>query len=270
MFKLSIIGKITLISFILQAIILSTLEAFVVYFHLNFVKQYKLSDQAAEALWHRNTVQIIGLVIFNFLSLTYAGIQLYQHEILEDEGTERADYTPDSFFPISDRNAPKSYYEARMRPIEHTIIGLISGFSLYFPFLSYLLAKEFGWENYKTYSADIQLRDTHMSLTILQTLIKMDLFFIGSYALQLLPSRTIGYASYFWSITEVILVFFSGAVMLVMAWFSVTMEKKYLLNMKRGLYVLTVFGQAEKESNTVSPTSKRQGAIHQQQLRAKE
>ncbi|CAG8811644.1 835_t:CDS:1, partial [Racocetra persica] len=162
----------------------------------------------ADALWHRNTVQIIGLVVFNFISLAYAGIQLYQHEILEDKGTDNATYVPTNpIFPKGDehRNAPKEYYEAIMQPIEHTIIGLISAFSVYMVFMSFSLYKEFGWENYKTYSADIQLRNTHMSLTILQTLIKMDLFFIGSYALQLVPSRTIGYSSYFLSIMEVVL-----------------------------------------------------------------
>ncbi|CAG8747432.1 7163_t:CDS:2, partial [Dentiscutata heterogama] len=134
------------------AIIITVLESFVVYFHVSFVKQYQLSRQgdgiseadliyhaifilslffqiilAADALRQRNTVQLIALVIFNFLSLIYAGIQLYQHQILEDEGTRNAIYTPDtSLFPLDDRDAPKRYYEARMRPIEHTIIGLIS------------------------------------------------------------------------------------------------------------------------------------------------
>ncbi|CAG8563920.1 13171_t:CDS:2, partial [Racocetra persica] len=281
----------------------------------------------ADALWHRNTVQIIALAIFNFLSLIYAGIQLYQHKILEDEGTQ----------------APKVYYEARMRPLEYTIIGLISGFSVYLALMSYLLSREFGWENYKTYSGDLLVHNTYLYLTILQTLIKLDVFFIGSYALQLIPSQQIGYS---YSVIEVGLAFFFGTLMLLLAWFSVTMELKYLLlsviniysisliywafrlvsvnlkpsgetdpyqftrrflsfflattfvliaftvfysvicfrNMMRGVYVLTVFGQPENESegrspylgvDNLSPTSprmsKRQSAILQQQrLRAQE
>ncbi|KAF0442437.1 conserved fungal protein [Gigaspora margarita] len=263
MLKLSFISKFTFISIILQAIIITVLESFVIYFHVNFVKQYQLSRQgdgiseadliyhaifilslffqvllAADALWNRNAVQLMSLVLFNFLSLIYAGIQLYQHKILEDEGTQNATYAPDtSLFPINDRDAPKRYYEARMRPIEHTIIGLISGFSVYLAFMSYKLSKEFGWENYKTYSADIKLRNTYLHLTILQTLIKLDVFFIGSYALQLIPSQKIGYT---YSIMELVLIFFFGTLMLLLAWFSVTMEMKYLLLSVINVYSLSL------------------------------
>ncbi|RIB01647.1 hypothetical protein C2G38_2256060 [Gigaspora rosea] len=263
MFKLSFLGKFTFISIILQAIIITVLESFVIYFHVNFVKQYQLSRQgdgiseadliyhaifilslffqvllAADALFHRNAVQLISLVLFNFLSLIYAGIQLYQHQILEDEGTKNATYVPDtSLFPIDDRDAPKRYYEARMRPIEHTIIGLISGFSVYLAFMSYKLSKEFGWENYKTYSADIKLRSTYLHLTILQTLIKLDVFFIGSYALQLIPSQKIGYSL---SIIELGLIFFFGTLMLLLAWISVSMEMKYLLLSVINIYSLSL------------------------------
>ncbi|RIB05619.1 hypothetical protein C2G38_2047456 [Gigaspora rosea] len=350
-----------------QAIVVPILEAFVVYYHVSFVSQYTLDNVgigiseadliyhaifilalffqvflAADALWRRNSVQIIGLVVFNFLSLAYAGIQLYQHQILEDQGTANADYNPkDLRFPKYDKDAPKIYYEGKMRPIEHSIIGLMAGFSVYLAIISYLLSKEFGWENYKTYSADIKVRDAYMNLTILQTLIKLDTFFIGSYALQLIPSKNIGYATEVLSLIEVVLVFVFGTAMLVMAWFSVVKEMKYLLlsviniytlsliywvwrviavniipnnqssdpylftrrfltfflttiiafviitiiyciicfrNMKRGTYVLTVFGKSEKELESKnldyldpsSPRSKRQSAIHQQRLRAQE
>ncbi|CAG8616243.1 12839_t:CDS:2 [Dentiscutata heterogama] len=239
--KISVLGKITLISFILQAIIITVLEAFVIYFHVNFVSQYELDSVVlvvAGALWHRNSVQVVALVIFNLLTLAYAGIQLYQHKILEDQGTQNATYTPiNPIFPKDDRDAPKIHYEALMRPIEHTIIALISAFSIYLAVMSYLLTKEFGWENYRTYSADPQVRDRFLSLTILQTLIKMDVFFIGSYAIQLIPSQKIGYSS---SIVEITLVFFLSTLMLLISWISVSMEKKYLLLSAINLYSISL------------------------------
>ncbi|KAF0541029.1 conserved fungal protein [Gigaspora margarita] len=260
---LSVLGKITLISIILQAIVITILEVFVIYFHVNFVSQYKLNPigegiseadliyhaifvislffqvlLVIDAIWHRNSVQIVALVIFNLLSLAYAGIQLFQHQILEDVGTLNATYVPTNpIFSKDDRDAPKNYYEARMRPLEHTIVGLISVFSVYLAFMSYMLTKEFGWKNYKIYNADPQVRKALTNLTILQTLIKMDVFFIGSYALQLIPSQKIGYYS---SVIEIALVFFFGTFMLLMAWFSVSMEMKYLLLSVINLYSISL------------------------------
>ncbi|CAG8593350.1 15005_t:CDS:2, partial [Gigaspora rosea] len=157
----------------------------------------------------------------------YAGIQLFQHLMLEDAGTINATYAPtDPIFPKDDSDAPKEYYEAKMRPLEQAIIVLICIFSVYLAFMSYLLTKEFGWKIYKIYSADPQVRKALSNLTILQALIKIDVFFIGSYVLQLIPSQKLGYYS---SVLEISLVFVSGTVTLLMAWFSVSREMKYLL-----------------------------------------
>ncbi|CAG8648570.1 5492_t:CDS:2, partial [Scutellospora calospora] len=124
----------------------TALEASVIYLHVSFVSQYGLDSVgqgiskvdliyhsifilslffqiilAADALWHRNIVQIIALVIFNLLSLSYAGIH-------EDYGTKNATYNPTNpiFLPKGDPNAAKNYYEPIVRPIEYTIIALVS------------------------------------------------------------------------------------------------------------------------------------------------
>jgi len=64
------------------------------------------------------------------------------------------------------------------------------------------------------------------SLKILQTLIKLDIFFIASYAIQLIPSKSIGYPD---SIFEIVSIFIGGFIMLLMAWYSVSKEMKYVL-----------------------------------------
>ncbi|CAG8701837.1 31496_t:CDS:2 [Gigaspora margarita] len=255
MFKLSTIGKITLISIILQAIINTILECFVIYLHVSLVSQYELDSDSTgqllqgiseadliyhaifiislffqillvvDALWRRNSVQIVALVIFNLLSLAYAGIQLYQHQILEEQGTVKASYNPkDPMFQKGDayRNTPKDYFKPRMRPIEHTII------------------------------ADVRVRDAFWNLTILQTLIKMDVFFIGSYALQLIPSKQIGYYS---KVPEIALVFFFGTLILLISWVSVMYEMKYLLLSAINLYGVSVIYWAYRLISICIPSS---------------
>ncbi|CAG8451562.1 6651_t:CDS:2 [Acaulospora morrowiae] len=247
--KLSLTGKIVFLSIILQAIIVSVLECLVVYFHVNYVSHYTLDKQgqgiseadliyhaifilslgfqiviAADALWHRNVVQLLSLVVFNLLSLIYASIQLYQHKILEDRGLSSDIFNPSNDFPTHEYTM--NYYESRMRPLEYVIIGMVSGFSLFLGLLSINLTREFGWENYKTYSADMDIRKAYVSLSVLQTLIKLDIFFIGSYAIQLIPSQKIGYNM---SIVEIVLIFFCGTMILLISWFSIVHEMKYLL-----------------------------------------
>ncbi|CAG8603726.1 8278_t:CDS:2 [Funneliformis mosseae] len=262
MTKLSTLGKITLISVILYAITLTLLEIMVIVFHHDFVGQFKLDPQGKgiseadliyhsifilslvfqillciDALWRKNTIQLIALVIFNLLSLAYAGVQLYQHIILEDEGTDKADFVPKDIQKYPTRDDAKRYFKSRMRPLEYVIIGIVGLFSLYLAGLVYKLSKQFGWENYKTYSADVQVRNAFVSLSILQTLIKLDVFFIGSYAIQLIPSRSIGYSG---KIIETVLIFLIGTIMLLMAWYSVTKESKYILLSVVNLLMLSV------------------------------
>src|SRR6266498_691923 len=162
-------------------------------FMLSLVFQVLL---CVDALWRRNTIQLTALIIFNLLSLAYAGIQLYQHVILENKGTDDAEFKPKNIKKFPTVKSTKEYFQGRMRPLEYVIIGIVTGFSLYLVALVHKLMKQFGWENYKTYSADVETRNAFLSLSILQTLIKLDVFFIGSYAIQLIPSQKIGYSEH--------------------------------------------------------------------------
>lgn len=172
----------------------------------------------------RNSIQLMALVVFNVLSLAYAGVQIYQHIILEEEGTIGAVFKPDDEFKTPED--AKDYFVKKMRPIEYIIASLVLAFSIYLGLLSYKLTKEFGWENYKTYTADLKVRKAYVSLTILQTLVKLDIFFIITYAIQLVPSKLIGYSR---SIVETVLVFVIGFLLSSMAWYSVDKEMKYIL-----------------------------------------
>ncbi|RHZ88528.1 hypothetical protein Glove_22g26 [Diversispora epigaea] len=249
--KLSITGKITLTSVVLQAIVVTVLECLVIYYHVTCVSLFKLNEQgqgiseadliyhaifilalffqivlAVDSIMNNNTIQLISLVIFNLLSLVYAGIQLYQHRILEDIGLNNAEF---KFSDVDDYPTAAyaiEYFRSKMRPLEYVIIGIVAGFSVYLALVSFKLSIEFGWKNYRTYSADLRIRKAYILLSILQTLIKVDVFFVGAYAIQLIPSQKIGYSS---SIAETVLIFVCGTLLLLMAWFSVSHELKFVL-----------------------------------------
>ncbi|RIA84057.1 hypothetical protein C1645_832831 [Glomus cerebriforme] len=247
--KFTLVGKITLTSTIIYCLALSALESLVVVYHHAFVSKFELTTRGegisdSDLIYHgifilslifqvilcvyslirRNSIQLMALVIFNFLSLAYAGVQIYQHMILEDEGTNGAKFKPNDKF--SGPEDAKIYFIKRMRPIEYAIASLVLAFSIYLGLLSYKLSKEFGWENYKTYTADLKVRKAFVKLTILQTLVKLDIFFILSYAIQLIPSKIIGYSN---SLFETTSIFVIGFLLILMALYSVENEMKYIL-----------------------------------------
>ncbi|KAI8362696.1 hypothetical protein EDC96DRAFT_512235 [Choanephora cucurbitarum] len=201
-------------------------ESDVIYHSLFIVSQVFQVILCIDALYQRNTAQLIALITFGLLVV---GIQLQQHVILEDNVCEASKWLPSStkWQPgIVGMNEAKSYFRSVMRPIEYTIIALIPAFFIALAYFGWRLRKQFAWDNYRNFSADIRVRNALITTSLLLTLLKLDFFFVFSFAAQLIPSQRLGYQQ---TVTETVLVFVLGGLGLALVVVAVYKENKYAL-----------------------------------------
>ncbi|KAI9256932.1 hypothetical protein BY458DRAFT_578586 [Sporodiniella umbellata] len=202
-------------------------ESDLIYHSLFIVAQVFQVILCVDALHQRNTSQLCALILFGLLVV---GIQLKQHVILENAvcGDEKF------WKPVESRwsnnlygmEEAKDFYESVMRPIEYVIIGLIPAFFIVLVYFGWRLRKQFAWDNYRNFSADMKVRKALIITSTLLTLLKLDFFFIFSFAAQLIPSVLLGYSE---TVTETVLVFVLGAILLTLAMVAVYRECKYCM-----------------------------------------
>ncbi|ORE04256.1 hypothetical protein BCV72DRAFT_211639 [Rhizopus microsporus var. microsporus] len=206
-------------------------ESDLIYHALFIISQVFQVVLCVDALYQRNTAQLCALILFGLLVVgKYAGIQLRQHVILENAvcGDEKYWKPVESRWSstLQGMEIAKDHYESIMRPIEYTIIALIPAFFIVLVFFGWRLRKQFAWDNYRNFSADMRIRNALITISILLTLLKLDFFFIFSFAAQLIPSVRLGYSE---TITETVVVFVLGAALLSLAIAAVYQENKYAM-----------------------------------------
>ncbi|KAJ3335876.1 hypothetical protein HDU93_004189 [Gonapodya sp. JEL0774] len=125
-------------------------------------------------LYHKNTIQIIGWILFNVATFFYAIFQYAQMIGLFD-------YDANSYSEITDPEALKS-----IKPALVVIPVILGVFQLVDVFLSWKLYQEFGWRIYKKIGADPRMKNMYRWYQIFLMLLKFDFFFAVSFTIQFL------------------------------------------------------------------------------------
>ncbi|KAK0128163.1 hypothetical protein ONS95_000144 [Cadophora gregata] len=148
-----------------------TIPTYLTLFIFGFLYQLVL---VYDSLRLKNTIQVIGLCIYNVGMLIYASIQYDQInkaiESLSALGLIKAGIPiwPD------------------IRPYLVTVPGIIGFFTVVMSFIAWKLYDEFAWTIYKHISADLRMKRRFLTFQIYIALLKFDFFFFLGFTVQFL------------------------------------------------------------------------------------
>ncbi|KAF9154032.1 hypothetical protein BG015_002035 [Linnemannia schmuckeri] len=190
-----------------EAEILQTTSVLSVYHVLFIVAQIFQLILLCDAMFNKNTIQIMALVAFNAAMVAYAGVQVKQaSDILV--WTEETNTLSNMILNIFARNPSATPYHAS-RPYEIAVVTLMVIFASGFAFIAYKLYKEFGWSIYKKIGADLAMRgkyripgyqfygnsDMYKIYQIFIMILKFDIFFQLGFSAQFLSVIVLTYNS---------------------------------------------------------------------------
>ncbi|KAF2128217.1 hypothetical protein P153DRAFT_377061 [Dothidotthia symphoricarpi CBS 119687] len=125
-----------------------------------------------DALRLKNTIQIIGLVIYNAGILIYAAIQFDQIRDAADTLNKDQHITADFFVSV--------------QPMLIALPCLMAVATIAFAFEAWKLYDEFAWSIYKHISADVRMKRRYLTYQIYIALLKFDFFFFLAFTVQFL------------------------------------------------------------------------------------
>ncbi|KAI7831612.1 hypothetical protein BC939DRAFT_144588 [Gamsiella multidivaricata] len=123
----------------------------------------------------QNTIELIGIVIFNLCCFAYSIFEISQiRNSLWDSGNE-------GFFVPQDK-AQK--LQDSIQPFLIIVVCIIGITQFLVTWLAYRLFQEFGWKIYKKIGADPNTKKMYRAYQIYLVLIKVDLFFFVGFSIQ--------------------------------------------------------------------------------------
>ncbi|ETS63642.1 hypothetical protein PaG_01942 [Moesziomyces aphidis] len=180
------------------------LPVFVIVFSIAHIYQFFL---AIDAVINRNTILVIGSIIFNACFLVYSLIQISEIRTVLGDGVALG----------SSQTVP-------VQVLTGAIPIVIALAEISFVVLGWKLWKEFGWQIYKKIGADRSLKRGYLHYQVYVALLKFDFFIFIAYCIQLvLVVKQIGSAERW--ITIISAPF--SLLILFFAWYSVRKELKY-------------------------------------------
>ncbi|KAF4635024.1 hypothetical protein G7Y89_g3091 [Cudoniella acicularis] len=154
--------------------LVKTIPTYLTLFIFGFIYQLVL---VYDSLRLKNTIQVIGLCMYNVGMLIYSSIQ-YDQINQAIEGLET--YQPQPYILPSSRVWPN------ISPLLLAVPCIIAAFTVVLSFIAWKLYDEFAWTIYKHISADLRMKRRFLTFQIYIALLKFDFFFFLGFTVQFL------------------------------------------------------------------------------------
>lgn len=148
-----------------------TIPTYLTLFIFGFLYQLVL---VYDSLRLKNTIQVIGLCIYNGGMLIYASIQYDQINKAVEQLAEKGYIKPGA-----------TVWED-IRPFLLVVPCVIAAFTAGMSFIAWKLYDEFAWTIYKHISADLRMKRRFLTFQVYITLLKFDFFFFLGFTVQFL------------------------------------------------------------------------------------
>ncbi|CCG81476.1 Putative uncharacterized protein [Taphrina deformans PYCC 5710] len=148
---------------------------------------------AITAVVKRNTIQVIGLVIFNFAFLVYSAFQIREaHNVVFGTNTD-FDQHGDVFNTSSNLRLGAANHQTAREHFWHHLLPflvivpcIIAVAQVLYVICALKLYQVFGWDIYQKLGASTTVKNYFMSYQIFVVLLTYDWFFFGGFVVQLL------------------------------------------------------------------------------------